>query len=280
MRNYISIVAVLVLGAVVATSGTAQAGRGASLSSITSAIRSGNADAIISELERAERLVCGACIEPVMALLDNDDYRIREGAAWWIARRAAQKQEVRDLSIARLYANDSIQARNAADALGTFRHPDAIPALTYAASRADLTAEARAAAVQALGTIAHPSAAATIVTAMTDADALVRTTAVKAYYELRGSHDGQPLVALLTDASVDVRRQAAAVVGSLKHAGARSALETTLASDSDAQVRRNAAWALGQIGQLASRPALELASTADASSIVRSVARAAMSSLR
>lgn len=261
----------------------AEAGRGASLSSISSAIRSGNADAIISELERAERLVCGSCVEPVMALLDSDDYRIREVASWWFARRPAQKAEIRDLSIARLYGTDATLARNGADALGTFRHPDALPALAYAASRTDLSAEARAAAVRALGTISHRDGAPAIVAAMGDTDATVRAEAVKAYYALRGVTDGAPLLALLADADVDVRRLATGVVGTLASlqtvAGARAALEAALASDPDTQVRRNAAWALGQIGDAAARPALQAAVAGDASALVRSVARAAIAGL-
>src|SRR5688572_19927169 len=85
-------------------SADAFAGRGSSTSQIKSAIRSGNADAIISELERAERLVCGACIDPVMELLDHDDYRVREAAAWWFARRPSLKAYLTDLATARLYA--------------------------------------------------------------------------------------------------------------------------------------------------------------------------------
>jgi HEAT repeat protein len=279
MRNLKTTLFSLVLAAVMAFPVMAHAGRGASYASVVSAIRTNNADTIISELERAERLTCGACIEPIMNLLDHDDYRVREVAAWWMARRPAQKEEVRDTSIARLYGSDSILARNGADALGTFRNPDAIPALSFAATRADLTPEARAAAVQALGTIAHPNGAPAIISAMNDSDATVRATAVNAYYALRGDRDGAPLLALVGDSDVYVRQQTTAVLGTLKYAGAVSALESALASDSDAQVRRNAAWALGQIGDGGARATLETASTKDSSSIVRSVAKAAIRSL-
>jgi HEAT repeat protein len=273
MRKTIIIVALSLI------SSSAFAGRGSSTSAIQSAIRSNNADAIISELERAERLVCGACVEPVMALLDHEDYRVREAAAWWFARRPAIKAEVFDLSVARLYAADSIEARNAADALGPFRHPDAITALTFASTRTDFSAEARAAAVKALGTIGSRLAYTAIVDALDDSDATVRAAAANAYAELRGTSTGDELAPLAGDPDVSVRRQAIAHLGRFATASARTQLEAAL-SDSDALVRRNAAWALGRIGDAASRPALQAVADNDESNVVRSIATAALRSLR
>ncbi len=264
---------------VVYDASSAFAGRGSSTGAIQSAIRSNNADAIISELERAERLICGACVEPVRALLDHQDYRVREAAAWWFARRPALKAEIRDVAIAALYAGDSIAARNGADALGTFRHPDAIDALAFASSRTDFTAEARAAAVQALGTIAHRDALPAITAALADSDALVRAAAVNAYAELRGTFSGDELAPLAADPDVSVRRQATARLGGFATASARPQLEAAL-GDADAIVRRNAAWALGRIGDSGSRPALEAAAANDESSLVRSIATAALRELR
>lgn len=259
---------------------TAHAGRGGSHSRIQNAIASGSVDAITAELERAERLICGSsCIEPVMALLDDPRYEVREVAAWWFARRPAQKQELTERSLARLQGNDSIQARNAADILGTFRHPVAIPALSAAAQRQGLSAEARLHAVRALGTIGHRDGNAALRAAMQDASAGVRLEAVSAWLEMRHQQDAAPVVGLIADADVHVRRKAAAVAGGLRDAGARLALEAQLAGDEDPAVRRNAAWALGRIGDTASRPALE-AATSDASSLVRTTARAALRSLR
>jgi HEAT repeat protein len=258
----------------------AQAGRGSSYSRVMSAIRTNNADVIISELERAERLICGACVDPVMALIDHEDYRIREVAAWWFARRPAQKVELVDVATARLYADDAVLARNGADILGTFRMRTAIPALAFAASRQDLPPMARAAAIRAIGTISHPEGQPAIVAAMADQAVEVRVEAVRSYRELRGLRDGAALVALLGDANADVRREAAAAIGYFAPAAARAPLETMLASDSDELARRNAAWSLGEIGAVASRPALDAAVAKDASSLVRSVARAAISKLR
>jgi HEAT repeat protein len=261
-----------------ATTTEAEAGRGGSNSRIVNAINSGSTDAIIAELERAERLICGACIETVMPLLDDDRYAVREAAAWWFARRPAQKQELHDRAVADLAGNDSVKARNAADILGTFRHPAGIAALSAAAARTALSAEARAHAVQALGTIGHRSANAAIEAAMSDADAGVRLAAARAWIEIRGQAGAAPVVALVADADTQVRRKATAVLGQLRESAGRVALEAQLA-DADPVVRRNAAWALGRIGDAASREALEAATT-DPSPLVRATAKAAIRQLR
>ena len=98
--RHISFVAVAI--AVLLGSGNALAGRGASYSSVESAIRAGGSDAIIAELERAEDLICPACIGPVEGLLASPDYRVREVAAWWFARRPAEKARLATQAMGRL----------------------------------------------------------------------------------------------------------------------------------------------------------------------------------
>lgn len=258
----------------------AHAGRGGSHSRIQNAIATGSVDAIIAEIERAERLICSsACIDTVIELLSDSRYEVREVAAWWFARRPAQKQEITERSVARLAGSDSIAVRNAADVLGAFEEPTAIPALATAAARQDISAEARAHVVQALGDIGHAAARPALGAAMQDADASVRLAAVDAWLKIRQQDSAAPVVALIADPSLEVRRKATAVVGGLRDASARGALEAQLASDQDASVRRNAAWAQGRIGDAASRPALQVA-TSDASPLVRMTARAALRELR
>jgi HEAT repeat protein len=277
MRNHL---VALTVGLVSLIATPASAGRGSSYGQIKGAIATDHPDVIISELERAERLVCGACVEPVMALVDHEDARVREVAAWWLARRPAQKAELHDLSVARLYASDAVQARNAADVLGTFRHPNALPALRQAAVREDFPAFVRAAAVQAIGTIGHPEGRADVEAAFADPAAEVRVAALRAYDRLRGAKDGLAIVPLLADADVLVRREATRTVGQAAPLAARAELERVLASDPDVFTRRNAAWALGRLGANDSRAALEAAALNDTSSLVRSVARASLSRLR
>jgi hypothetical protein len=56
----------------------ALAGRGSSPGAIASAIDSNSVDAIASELERAEHLVCPSCVRLVRPLLDHGDRRVRQ----------------------------------------------------------------------------------------------------------------------------------------------------------------------------------------------------------
>jgi HEAT repeat protein len=210
-----------------------------------------------------------------MSLLDHDDYRVREVAAWWFARRPALKAAITLQSLARLTGGDARAAEYAADVLGTFRHPSVIPALEQAL-RSSHPAATRVAVVRALGTIADPAGKAAVVAALADPDAATRAAAATAYFELRGPRDGEPLVALVADGDARVRREAVAVAGNLRTAAARAALEDRLANDPDALVRRNAAWALRELGDPASRPALERAASSDPVAFVRSVAKSAI----
>lgn len=274
-----SIVAAGLAAVVLGLSSPAHAGRGGSSSRIQNAVATGSVDAIIAEVERAERLTCDSCTPIVMDLLDNDRYELREVAAWWFARRAALRVQLHDRSVTDLAGSDSRLARNAADILGTFRHPNAIPALSTALARTDLSAEARASIAQALGTIGNQRGSVALATAMRDGDASVRLAAVTAWAKIRKQTNAAPVVALVGDANIEVRLAATAVVGGLRDGAARAALETAVVGDSDPGVRRNAAWALGQIGDPASRPALVTATT-DTSALVRSTAKAALYALR
>src|SRR5499426_1813171 len=94
------------LGISLAAAGTAVAGRGSSPLAVQRAIASGSVDAIQSELERAEHLVCVSCVDMVRPLIDNNDQRIRQVAAWWLARRGVVR-ELRVEMLTRLSQPDS-----------------------------------------------------------------------------------------------------------------------------------------------------------------------------
>ncbi|HTM21918.1 MAG TPA: HEAT repeat domain-containing protein [Kofleriaceae bacterium] len=258
---------------------SAHAGRGSNLSRVTSAVASGGSLTIRAELEQAERLLCPGCVTVIEPLLRDDRYEVREVAAWWFARRPAEKKALTEQSITALQGGDTVAVRNAADIVGTFRHPVAVPALNAAYARSGLGAEARLAIVRALGTIGVQGGNATLQAAMADTDAGVRYQALVSWQAIRQQANAQPALPLIGDADVNVRRKAAAVVGGFRDAGGRAALETVLLNDSDPVVRRNAAWALGRIGDVASTDALVQAAS-DPSPLVRLTARAARRQLR
>ncbi|HVV81547.1 MAG TPA: HEAT repeat domain-containing protein [Kofleriaceae bacterium] len=273
-----SILAAAIAGILTVAGGTAHAGRGGSAERIKDAMQSGSVDAIVAEVERAERLTCPGCVEPLMEALEDNRYEVREVAAWWFARRPVIKAQLTTQGLAALHGSDSIAARNAADMLGAFRHPQAVPALNVAVTNQALSAEARAAAAKALGLIGHLDGNAGLTAALADPDATVRWAAIDAWSLIRGQVGAAPVVARITDTDASVRARAAAVVGTMHEAGALTALEAAVTGDADPEVRRNAAWALGELGDPAARPALTAATT-DRSGLVRKTAQASLARL-
>jgi HEAT repeat protein len=272
--------ALTALGLLALAAPDALAGRGGSFARIRSATEHGSTDAIAAELERAENIPCNSeCMTFVMDLLDHESLAVRDAAAWWFARRPAQKAEVSERALARLASGDSTAVRNAADTLARVGHPRVIPDLAAALGRAGLSDEARAHTVRALGKIAHLSANPALGGAMSSTSPLVRREAALAWAAILRQLDAEPVGALVADADVSVRRAAAEVVGRFRSAPARSALEERVVSDPDPVVRRNAAWALGRIGDPASRAALTAAAD-DPSSLVRMTAAAALRQVR
>ncbi len=265
----------------VATAGSALAGRGGGYYSILGAVQNGSEDAIIAKLEQAEKLPCSTnCLDLVNSLLSDERYRVREAAAWWFGKRPGHMEVLLTEGLATLTTTtDSVEARNTADMLGTFQRPVALPVLSAAINRTDLSADARAHIARALGTIGHMAANPALEVALADSSPAVRLEAVTAWGAIRHQDGAAPVAALVTDSDLTVQRAAISIVGKFATASARTDLEGVLASSTDAAVRRNAAWALGEIGDAASRAALT-AATDDASSLVRMSAKAAIRNLR
>ena len=264
--------------ALLAVGGTAYAGRGGSSARIRAAVSTGSVDAIIAEVERAEFLICEECGDIMTALLDHEQYKVRQVAGWWFAKRPTIKDMMIGQMTDDLGSSTAKAVRNAADFLGTVKAYGSIPAL-HAAYGAQADVEARRHIIKAVGRMASQQGNALIVAGLSDADASVRIEAAKWYRDVRRQTNATPLFPLLGDGDALVRATAAASIGGLKGAGARVQLEQLVASDTDPAVRRNAAWALGQIGDRASRPVLE-AARQDASGLVRRTASAALTLLR
>jgi HEAT repeat protein len=272
------LVSTLGVGAVF--SGAAVAGTGGSPQAIQSAISASSVDAIQAELERSEHLVCAGCTDMVIPLIDHLSYRVRQAAAWWLARRGASRQVYVQM-LNRLAQPDSTLARNAADVLGEFRAGSSIPALSAALSNPIFTGEARAAMAQALGNLGNAAAAAPLTQALSIQDPLVKAAALQALRNVPGYHDGTVAVPLVGDADEQVRAEAAVTMGIMHTTAGASALVQALGSDPSALVRRKAAWALGEMNAslaVAGAP-LQQAATSDANPFVRSISQIAISKL-
>ena len=279
-------VALFGMGGVFAA-GTAHAGHNGSPGLIKAAIEANSVDAIEAELERSEYLVCGACTDLVVPLVDHLDYRVRKVAAWWIARRGVSK-EVYVNMLGRLSQPDSFLARNAADVLGELGYAGAVPALSAALSNPIFSAEARAATARALGSIGKPTAFPALVDALSSPEPEVKAAALASLRQIQGFHQPDAAAALLTDADEQVRGEAALTLGTTLRVGKTGAqpagvsqLLNVLATDPSVDVRKKAAWSLGEMGAPVAQaaPGLETAATTDSSPAVRSLARVAISKL-
>jgi HEAT repeat protein len=280
-------VALVALGLATAPAVPARAGTGSSAEAIRRAIESTSVDAISAELERAERLVCHACVKMVRPLIDHTDARVRRVAGWWLARRGLRSELFIDMAY-RLAQPDSIKARNAADVLGGLRYHRAVEPLSAGLRNPIFDAEARVAMAEALGRIGEPSARPALRDALAAPEAAVRGAALAALRELRGPLDPGPALALLRDRDESVRAQAIYTLGATRGqlpAGSKTPLVRALVdrvlTDDSAAVRRKAAWALGEIGAPAGDAGqpLEVAARHDRDPAVRSLAHAARSRL-
>jgi hypothetical protein len=267
------------LGLALVAGRSANAGTGGSASTIQQAIASNSVDAIKAELERTEFLVCAACVDLITPLVDHPDYRVREVAGWWLARRGVAKQ-LQVTMLNRLSQPDSTAALNAADVLGAFHYVSSIPALGAALSNPLFTGAARAEMAKALGTIGRPAATQYLTTALADSDPQVRSASLLALRTIPGFRDGSVAAPLISDGDAGVRSDAVVTVGMFKYAGGASALVAAL-SDPSQTVRKKAAWALGEVGASSSTagPALQNAAANDPSPLVRSLAKAALTKL-
>ena len=274
MKTLIKIAAVLTLF----VAAPAFAGKGGSSAKIRSAVASGSVDAILAEVERAEKLMCSDCIGVMTNLTEHARYEVRNVAAWWFAKRPALHKLMAEQFGDELAGGNSLAVRNAADFLGASNTLTALPALRTAIRR-DVDANAKVAIVRAVRLLGHNGGNAVLTYAMTDSSPAVRAAAVSAWREILGQTDASPAVPLLGDSDAMVRAEAATVVGGMRQANATSALEGLVVNDADAVVRRNAAWALGRIGSSSSRAALAQASN-DKSGLVRMTAKAAVAQLR
>jgi HEAT repeat protein len=214
-------------------------------------------------LEHGEKVECLDCIPGVSKLLYNGNSKTREISAWWLRRRifgVFGPGEVYSQVIDTL-KNDSSDARRAyaAEALGEFLVGDGVPLVAHAAVT-DAAPTVRVAAVRALERLNNEEPSAEL--AKVRINVFTRVDAV---------------VARLSDASGDVRRRAADVLGTMRTPDAVVGLIALSSPDQekDARVRTSAVAALGRIADPSARDAV-MAAQSDPDALVQSVARIAL----
>lgn len=232
-------------------------------------------------LEHGERVECLDCIPHVKQLLYASHPKTREIGAWWLRRRIfgvfgpgeVYSQVVDTLQDPLASEQDRSYA---AEALGEFlTHAGLAPLAEAAVS--DPSARVRLSAVGALGRMGHAGPKGELAVAMADEDSRVRLAALDASVGLSGFADVAAVTGRLQDASAEVRRRAAQVLGGMRSSAAVSELVALTSPDTepDARVRSAAVYALGQIGDPAGKSAVEAAQE-DVEPFVRDAARQAL----
>ncbi len=219
-------------------------------------IASGSTQRLMATLEYGQMVDCNACVVPLMnRILADDNPRAREFGAWWLRQRTFSASMSFDFFRRTLAGDtDAVRRARAAEAIGEFLTPHAVPLLTEALSDAD--AGVREAAVRGLGRTNHIQSQMGIATAMSDAAPEVRLAAVKQVNMINAFTQFDALIGALADADASVRQEAALQLGQRSVSDAVPALTALLTADEDAGVRRAAAWALGSIGGSDARTAL------------------------
>jgi HEAT repeat protein len=235
-------------------------------------ISSGSPQSLMSTLEYGELVDCQECVVPLMnRVLTDRNPRAREFGAWWLRRRTFAASMAFDFFRRTLAGDaDPVRRARAAEAIGEFLTPHAVPLLTSALTDAD--AGVREAAVRGLGRTNHSQTQMGIAQAMTDASAAVRLAAVKQVNLINAFGQMDALVGALADDDAAVRQEAALQAGQRNVTDAVPALSALLRADEDENVRRASAWALGSIGGAEARSALvEAAGTESDDNVLQAI---------
>jgi HEAT repeat protein len=224
---------------------------------MVAAIQQGAPEKLKATLEYGERVMCVQCVPLLEAnLLASGDARVRELSAWWLRRQpfAAPAMLKKLRAVLRDDADVTRRAR-AAEALGEFMDPHALPELSNAA-KADAAPAVRVQAVRALARLNDQRGSATIASALSDTSPEVRAAALDVVIIVSSFRDYAALLPLLADADERLRAHAARLCGEFRVAAAEPTLSTMLAGDASPHARKAAAWALGRIGGALGRTAL------------------------
>jgi HEAT repeat protein len=175
----------------------------------------------------------------VLESLKDGDWRVREKAAWGLGLK--NDERVAEALSAALQDNAWQVRRQAAWALGLQGDRRSVEAL--AAALRDEQSGVRQQAAWALGLKGDSRSVEPLNRALQDQDWQVRSQAAWALGLKGGRSSVEPLIAALKDENARVRQQAAWALGLKGDRRAYDALNAAL-QDSAAPVRKNAAWAL------------------------------------
>jgi HEAT repeat protein len=189
-------------------------------------------------------------------LLNSNDPKVREMAAWWLRRRVFGYGRAAVAMRGTLMTDtDPVRRARAAEALGEFLDVRGLPALQNAVTGDD-SVDVRHAAVRALGRLNAQSGDEVLAMAFEDEAASVRRAALDQVPRMNFFKQQTAVLGLLQDADAAVRLRAAQVVGELRIADADDALIDLLQDDPKAVVRQASAWALGRSGSSAAQKAV------------------------
>jgi HEAT repeat protein len=216
---------------------------------LVGAIENGSPEKLKALLEYGERVVCEACVPLLQAkLLGSGDARVREMSAWWLRRQPfAAPMLLVKLKEALKNDDRSVRRARAAEALGEFMDPHALPALADAALQ-DKEAEVRVAAVKALARLNDQAAGPIVADALKDGAKSVRLAALEVITVTQSFRDFDALLPLLGDDDAAIRLRAARLTGERRVRAAEPVLIAMLEGDESPGARKAAAWALGRIG--------------------------------
>jgi HEAT repeat protein len=197
---------------------------------------------------KLSRVEGNAATSALLSALPDSSPRVRAAAAAGIAERG-EVSAVSLLAACLVKDKDAFVRKTTAYALGAFRGIDRTSALIAALK--DKDPEVRGAAAVSLGDHAEPDAVAPLMTALSDKNAFVRAQAARAL-GVNGAAAKQSVptlkMLLTSDEDGEVKRQAAAALGSIGDRSALRALERA-AREGDPYLAQAALDAIKTISQ-------------------------------
>ena len=221
--------------------------------------------------EAAETLgdIGDAAVPGLLTALRHADWRTRKFAAHGLGEAEPLHDGLKVIAALsdRLTDEHADVRERSAWALGEIENPVAVPAVARTLQN-DRDRRVRLRAAWALGEIEDAGAVNGLVAVLTEADVELRKMAIWALGEIEDASAIPGLVKALGDADISVRRQVVWALGEIEDRSAVNGLVSVL-KDADVELRKKAAWALGEIEDASAVPGLSQALRDDADVGVR-----------